>query len=124
MPLVLAAILAFLLLISLLVGALVSMGLGLGLAIHPRTRWVTPIFTLVIPLALVGAFIGAWYLPQIFSSPFLDIALRLVIGGAFGFLVGGLLASASWFLVWWTRPNKAMYLSGQAPGGRQSIGSR
>jgi hypothetical protein len=64
MFLVLGVLLILIMLAALVVGAILSMGLGLGLAIHPRTRSVTPVFTLIVPLSLLGAFAGPFWIPS------------------------------------------------------------
>lgn len=105
MFLVLGALFWLLLLAALVVGAILSMGLGLGLATHPRTRWITPMFTIIVPFSLLGAFLGAFYIPALSDLALIDLALQLALGTGFGLIAGLLLASISWWLAWRWRSN-------------------
>lgn len=97
MPIVLIALAVMLILIGLVVGALVSIGVGAGLSLNRWTRWAAPLFTIIAPLAMGGAFLGAWFLPRhIEGGGMLVWCLCTALGGATGFLLGAILALPVW----------------------------
>jgi hypothetical protein len=75
-----------------------SMLLGLSLAVPRRTRWITPIFTLILPLPVLGATAAGMYLPPLMNNAALDVPLALLFGAGVGLATGCGLAALSWML--------------------------